>query len=230
VDSSLPIREVSGISDYAVLRPASHREQTTGNSGTASGSAPNGIYIGNDFRNAYASGVTLNGSGQYVGLLESDGYYTNDIVTYEAQAGLTNVPLQNVLVDGFSGTPGDNNGEVALDIEMAISMAPGLAGVVVFESPNQTADWLDILDDMADNIQIKQFSSSWGYTGGSNPNPTFDAVFMKMAMQGQSFFQASGDGDAWTSPIWVPAASPYLTCVGGTALTMNEWFRRIIRF
>ncbi len=32
-----------------------------------------------------------------------------------------------------------------------------------------------------------------------------------MAVQGQSFFQASGDGDAWVNPIWVPAASPYVT-------------------
>ena len=28
-------------------------------------------------------------------------------------------------------------------------------------------------------------------------------------------------GDAWVNPVWVPADSPYLTCVGGTLLTMN---------
>jgi hypothetical protein len=39
--------------------------------------------------------------------------------------------LTNVLVNGFSGRPGGGNGEVALDIEMAISMAPGLSKVIV---------------------------------------------------------------------------------------------------
>ncbi len=227
VDSSLPIKEIIGINDYAVLRPMAHRKQTTRTSGTASGSAPDGVsYMGKDFRNAYAPGVSLDGTGQMVGLFEADGYYTNDITTYEAKAGLPNVPLQNVLTNGFSGTPGPNNDEVALDIEMAISMAPGLAAVVVFEGPDNISDLLDILDNMAESnyIQIKQFSSSWGYgydTGGFNSNTTFDQVFMKMATQGQSFFQASGDGDAWTSPILIPSASPYVTSVGGTTLTMN---------
>lgn len=221
VDSNLPIQEINGISDYAILRPMGHAEQIAKNSGTAAGSSPNGgYYMGKDFRNAYAPGVSLNGAGQIIGLFEADGYYTSDITNYEAKAGLTNVPLQNILVDGFSGTPGGNNYEVALDIELAISMAPGLAGVVVYESPNNTLDWLDILDDMATNTQIKQFSSSWGYTGGENPNVQFDQAFVKMAMQGQSFIQASGDGDAWTNAIWVPADSPYVTSVGGTTLTM----------
>jgi autotransporter-associated beta strand protein len=222
VDSKLPIQEISGISDYAILRPMGHAKQIAKKSGTASGSSPNGgYYMGKDFRNAYAPGVSLNGSGQIVGLFEVDGYYNSDITNYEAQAGLTNVPLQNVLVDGSSGTPGGDNYEVALDIELALSMAPGLAAVVVYECPNNTFDWLDILDDMATNTQIKQFSSSWGYTGGEDPNAQFDSEFQKMATQGQSFFQASGDGDAWTNTIWVPADSPYVTSVGGTTLTMN---------
>ena len=42
-----------------------------------------------------------------------------------------------------------------------------------------------------------------------------------MSAQGQSFFQASGDGDAWCGSIWVPADSDYVTVVGGTELAMN---------
>jgi len=222
VDASLPILDVAGLSDYALLRPALHKKPAGKKSGTATGSAPDGAsYIGNDFRRAYAPDVSLHGEGQMVGLFEADGYYASDITAYETLAGLPNVPLQNVLIDGFDGTPGVNNFEVALDIEMAVSMAPGLAAVVVFESPNNVSDWLDILDSMSSSNQILQFSSSWGYTGGSGINAGFDAVFQKMAAQGQSFFQASGDGDAWVNPIWVPAASPYLTSVGGTSLAMS---------
>ena len=40
-----------------------------------------------------------------VGLLEFDGYYANDIAEYRSLANLPNVPLQNVLLDGFNGVP-----------------------------------------------------------------------------------------------------------------------------
>jgi len=226
-DERLPMIEVAGLSDYAVPRPGLHRKvagtKAVAPAGTvAVGSGPNGYYLGSDFRNAYAPGVTLTGAGQSVGLLEADGYYASDIEAYEKLAGITNVPLQNILIDGFNGTPGTDNSEVALDIEMAIAMAPGLASVVVFESPDNSADWLDILDSMATHTQIKQFSSSWGYTGSPDPNTSMDAEFQKMAAQGQSFFQASGDGDAWVNPISVPSDSPYVTSVGGTSLSMNQ--------
>ncbi len=191
----------------------------------AGGSSPIfGDYLGQDFRNAYAPGVSLQGSGQIVGLFEADGYYAGDITNYEAYENLSPVPLQNVLIDDFNGVPGALNPEVATDIEMAIAMAPGLKAVVVFESSTNSATWIDILDAMASSNQIKQFSSSWGFTttdASADPNTAFDAIFQKMAAQGQSYFQASGDGDAWVSQIWVPADSPYVTSVGGTSLTMN---------
>ena len=42
-----------------------------------------------------------------------------------------------------------------------------------------------------------------------------------MAAQGQSFFQASGDSDAYTGPIYFPSDNPYITQVGGTTLTTS---------
>ncbi len=221
VGTNLPIVDVIGLSDYAALGSALHQKPVGTNTASAAGSAPGGSFMGSDFRNAYAPGVAYTGAGQMVGLFEADGYFASDIAAYETLAGLPSVPLINVSIDGFVGPPGTNNYEVALDIEMAISMAPGLAAVVVFEVPSNVSDWIDALDSMSSSNQIKQFSSSWGYTGGSNPNTSFDAVFQKMAAQGQSFFQASGDGDAWVNPIWVPADSPYVTSVGGTTLTMS---------
>ena len=92
--------------------------------------------MGNDFRAAYVPGVTLDGSGQTVGLLQFDGYHASDITDYETPAGLPAVTLTNVLLDGFDGTPSGTGGEVevSLDIEMAISMAPGLSEVIVYEA------------------------------------------------------------------------------------------------
>ena len=223
VDLATPLLEINGLNDYHRAHPLSRLAPTTGGAGTSVGSGPGGNYRGNDFRNAYVPGVALNGSGQIVGLVEFDGYYPGDITTYEAQAGLPNVPLQNVLVDGFNGVPSTNAnsvGEVSLDIEMVISMATNLSSLVVFEGPQTatTVNWVDLLLRMASNNQINQFSSSWSI---GSVLTTGDQIFQTMALQGQSFFQATGDGDAYILPVPWPGDSPYVTSVGGTTLTMN---------
>ena len=84
--------------------------------------------LGYDFRAAYAPEVPLTGAGQSVALFEAGGYYASDIADYESLAALPNVPLQNVLMNGFDGTPDSySDFEVSLDIETAISKAPGLS-------------------------------------------------------------------------------------------------------
>ena len=86
----------------------------------AAGTGPGKSYLGYDFRNAYAPGVNLNGSGQTVGLVEFEGYYTADIINYEQLAGLPNVAFKNVLVNDYTGNPRQNDligiQEVSLDI------------------------------------------------------------------------------------------------------------------
>ena len=73
----------------------------------ALGSGPAGAYMGYDFRNAYVPGVSQTGAGQTVGLLQFDsGFFQSDITAYETQAGLPNVPVQPVLLDGYGGGPG----------------------------------------------------------------------------------------------------------------------------
>ena len=221
VDASLPMLSVQGLNNYA--RPhATLQKRPTTLPQPSIGSGPQGGYIGQDFRNAYAPGTTLNGANQMVGLLQFDGYFVSDIQTYETLAGLTNVPLQNVLLDGFNGQPGFNNDEVCLDIEMVISMAPALSSVVVFEAgpfgnPN------DILSSMASSNQIKQLSSSWGYP----VDATTEQLYQQFALQGQTYLNCSGDGDAWINGAVVgglllgSVEDANTTIVGGTTLTMN---------
>src|SRR5258706_15645826 len=126
------------------------------------GAGPSGTYMGSDFRAAYAPGVTLTGSGQTVGLVQFDGYNASDITYHETQAGLPNVPLINVLLDGFSGNPSGYGGEVevCLDIEMAISMAPGLSGVIVYMA-GPFGNFHDVLNRMATDNLAQQLSCSW---------------------------------------------------------------------
>ena len=102
VDSALPILDVIGLSDFIVPRSMVHRKPPNTKPVTALGSQADGYYIGSDFRNAYVPGVTLTGAGQTVGLLELDGFYSNDIVSYENQANLPNVPVESIAL-GYTG-------------------------------------------------------------------------------------------------------------------------------
>jgi len=216
LDLAVPVLGISGLDDFVRPRPMSLRADAFGTphaTAWATGSSARGQFIGQDFRAAYAPGVSLNGAGQAVGLFEMDGYFPNDITTYENVAGLPNVPLVNVLVGSANGHAGANNVEVELDIDMAISMAPGLAKVIVYEGtiPN------DILNRMATDNLARQLSSSWAF--GSQTDAVREQIFQQFAAQGQSMFQASGDSGAYAGAIAPPSDDPWLTIVGGTSLT-----------
>ncbi len=217
IDLNLPVLHISGLDNFRMPHPLIRRmtslDQPAGAS-SPSGSGPGSNYLGRDFRAAYAPGVTLTGAGQTVGLLEFDsGFFQSDITAYEDLAGLPNVPISAVLLDGYNGGPGAANDEVSLDIEMAIAMAPGLAGVIVYEGTN--AD--DILNRMATDNLARQISASWANYADANS----DSIFLQYATQGQSFFNGSGDGDAWVGTIGPPCDDPNITIVGGTTLSTS---------
>jgi hypothetical protein len=223
VPSNLSMETVEGLNDYEIPRPLLHKIDPL-IIRPLGGSGPGGYYAGNDFRNAYAPGTALNGAGQSVGLLEFSAYYKPDVTNYEKAVGMTSyVPLNNVVISRRSPSTA-NNDEVALDIEVAIAMAPKLSQVIVYEINSGASS---ILSRMANDNLAKQLSSSWTWSGG--PSATIDSIFKQMAAQGQSFFQASGDSDAYTgsqtldnsSQSTAPVDSTNLTCVGGTTLTMN---------
>ena len=102
---------------------------------------------------------------------------------------------------------------------MVMSMAPGVTNIYVYEAPNPSP-WVNLLNAMATHSPLsRQLSCSWG---GGSPNATAENIFKQMAAQGQSFFNASGDSDAFTGSIPFPADSPNITQVGGTTLTTGS--------
>ena len=222
LESPLNILHIAGLNNFH--RPKSHIKQkvitnlkeNTITSNTGSGS--NGILQGKDFQNAYAPGITLNGSGQNIALVEFDGFYATDITSYQKKANLpTNTAIQIVKIDGYNTAPGSGNGEVALDIEVALAMAPNIKSIIVYEQSIDGSIY-NILNQIAVDNTAKQISCSWTWTGYE---AAIDQVFMQYAAQGQSFFNASGDYDAYAGTISIPADSAYVTVVGGTRLTMN---------
>jgi len=113
---------------------------------------------------------------------------------------------------------------------MAVSMAPALSKIILYEGDPYNFHPNDVLNRIATDNSARQISCSWGWSGG--PNVTTDQIFKQMAVQGQTFFNASGDGDAFPASgpgsvddpfsFGEPSSSPYITQVGGTTLTMRN--------
>ena len=224
IESATRLLDVAGLSDFHRPHPKNLLLGPYGQGEGAApkdGSGPTGAYLPADLRAAYLPGVSLTGAGQAVALMEFDGYYANDIASYENLAGWPVIPLRNILLDGFNGKPttGPNSGssEVSLDIEMAIALAPGLSRVLVYEAgPYGSGN--DILNRMATDDLAKQISCSWDF----DVTASTDQILQQMAAQGQSFFNASGDDGAYVGSIPAPDDDPYITIVGGTTLATRN--------
>jgi subtilase family serine protease len=220
LDLSVMLQHISGLDNYSIPRPLFvHRDPKVKPevSQATIGSCPGQSFCGSDMRAAYYEGTALTGSGQNIGLLEYAGFDIADVNTYYKNAGQTRTfAVTGVSVDGTSincTEPSCDDTEQTLDITQAGGMAPGVTTVYIYVGSSDTA----ILSGMSTDTPLPlNLSSSWVW--GANPNGD-DPYFEKMAAQGQSFFQASGDGGGYThSALW-PSNSAYVIPVGGTDLT-----------
>ena len=219
----LPVQlwHITGLDNFSIPRPASLRRAREAK-GSTTGSGPGGYFTGSDMRAAYYGGTALTGSGQSVGLVEFAGYNLNDVKTYFSKVGQTlRVAVNGVSTDGSSLTCTGkcNDTEQALDIEEAISMAPGLTQVRVYVS--DTSD-VKIFNSMATDgytNHVFSLSCSWIWTP-ADPSSN-DPYFKEFAAQGQNLFAASGDNGSYSTraPYVYPADDAYVTSVGGTDLT-----------
>jgi subtilase family serine protease len=222
VDLDVPLLHISGLDNFTLPHAKNIKSsQESSNEGVpitvkATGSGPYGQFIGSDMRAAYYGSGTLDGAGQSVGLFEYAGYEISDVNTYFKNLGQTRtVPVVGVSLNkAHLGCPPStcDDSEQVLDIEMAISMAPGLKQVVVYVGYNDVS----IFNRMAVDNTSKQLSCSWGW---SDDESSLDPIFKEMAAQGQTVFVASGDnGSATPGDVVWPADDPYITSVGGTDL------------
>jgi subtilase family serine protease len=214
----VPLLRINGLDNYVLPRPGLGNAVRSGDRSAAqtlNGSGPGGSYLGIDFRAAYAPGVTLDGAGQAVALVEFDSYFTNDILAYEKLAGIAPVAITNVIIDGLQGRPGSGEEEVATDIELAMGMAPGLSQILVYEAPY---DYSSVNNDLLNQIAVDdlayQVSCSWFFLIDS----VTDQIFQEMAAQGQSFFNAAGDSGAYYADMGAKEGDPFITVVGGSVL------------
>jgi subtilase family serine protease len=216
---NVPVQHITQLDNFVLpyskaVRPTDGRAHRSG-----TGSGPGGDYIGSDLRAAYYGTGTkakLTGKGQAVGLMELEGYIPSDVPFYFEHFGQTlTVAVNGISVDG---TPVDcghcDDGEQVLDIDYAISMAPGMDQVQVYVGN----DPVGIENQMATDNVSKQLSTSWGY---SEDFADEDAIYQEMAAQGQSYFTASGDNSTLIASGPWPEEDANIIAVGGTDLVTD---------
>ena len=173
------------------------------------------------------------GEGTTISVFELSGYKGSDIVKYEHQYHLPNVNIQNIPVLGVA-TNDSGAGEVELDIELQIALAPNVKKLLVYESPNTELGALAQYLQMAKDNKADSISTSWGivceFFVNSQITLAENQIFLQMATQGQSIFAASGDAGAYGCSrvgflppagqelqLGDPNNQPYITSVGGTS-------------
>ena len=220
VDLNVQLWHIAGLDNYSLPHSALRYAAPGGAHTAIAGSGPGGTYLGSDIRAAYYGGTALTGAGQTIGLYGLN-YNLSDVELYFSAIGQPFNPSQvtNYSTDGTVSTCPDNcdDGEPAVDIQQALSMAPAANIVEYFGSTDA-----DVYEAAATADIAKQMSASylWLPADASTDEP----IFEEMAAQGQSLFAASGDSGAYnatTNPSYYPADDPYITGVGGTDLTTN---------
>jgi subtilase family serine protease len=219
VDLPFQLWHISGLDNYSIPRPLYvHRDLKVQPLATT-GSCPGQSFCGSDMRAAYYEGSALTGAGQNLGLLEYAGFDIADVNTYYQNAGQTLfVPIVGISTDGTSilcteADGGCDDTEQTIDITQAAGMAPNLNTLYVYVGSSDTA----LLSGMSTDIPLPaNLSSSWSWSP-ADPS-TDDPYFMKMISQGQTYFQASGDGGAYEGSAPWPMNSQYVQTVGGTDL------------
>ena len=217
VNLSAPLWHISGLNNYSIPRP--NIAQNLAPRPDLSGSGPGGYFLGSDLRKAYYGTTgTLNGSGQVIGLLEYVGYnpadYQRYFSTYGPPLTTTVTPISTDGTQAVCTTCED--AEQSLDIEYAISMAPGLSQCIVYVGSTDAS----ILNRMATDNTAKVISCSWSWRP-ADPQVD-DPFFQQMAAQGQTYASASGDSASWGSGEYnYPQEDANVLCVGGTSLVTN---------
>jgi kumamolisin len=181
----------------------------------------------------YGFPTDVNGFGQTIGFIElGGGYNTSDLEAFFSGLGLAVPRVTAVSVDDAmtspTGDPAGPDAEVALDIQVAGSMANG-ANLVVYFAPPSTQGFLDALTtalhDTA-NGPPSVISISWGgaeseYTGLELT--AFDDACQSAAALGITVTAASGDDGSSDGEsgnhVDFPSSSPHVLACGGTALT-----------
>jgi subtilase family serine protease len=200
-----------------------HSRVTTDKNGNPNaGSLPAG-YGPAQFRGGY--NLTATGSSSTtIGIVDAydDPNIESDLAVYSSQFGLpacttANGCFQKVNQTGGTSYPRKDAGwalEISLDVEIAHAICPNCKILLVEASSNSFANLLAAEDYAASHATI--VSNSWG--GSEFSGETGSAYDNHFNHIGLPITFSSGDGGYG---VEYPAASQYVTAVGGTTLNLN---------
>jgi kumamolisin len=212
----------------------------------------------------YRQGIT--GRGGTLAIVTLASFTPSDAYKYWSALGIKVHPhrITEVQIDGGSGPPSDESGsdETTLDVQQSGGLAPD-AKIIVYEAPNTSQGFIDAFAAVIDSNRAETVSTSWGeWEGFDGPNLVVDELVQsglvtnpangeqttiveanddllaQAALQGQTWFAASGDYGAYDSVNSLPLAPSqgqpfsynavlsvddpgmqrYMTAAGGTTL------------
>jgi len=174
-------------------------------------------YTPSQIRHAYGFDQSPStGYGQTIAIVDAYGSPTiqNDLNVFCSKFGLRSLPIQIAYPTGRP--PFVDPGwalETALDVEWAHAIAPAASILLVVSKSNSFADLLVAVDYAASHA--RQVSMTWGA-----PEFSFETAYdYHFNKPGVTFTASAGDNGAGVE--W-PAASPYVTSVGGTTLKLDS--------
>lgn len=180
------------------------------------------------------------GQGIRLAVVEDGGYLQSDIDTFTSCYAIADPVTPTLVLTGGLTEPLPENDEATLDIEVALAVAPQLAGLYVFQSNVETladrvtlyAATLDATNTGGSPIDV--LSTSLGSCEKSLTQSYVDLlehVFATAAAANVSVFASAGDSGSSTcyhhdgstdgQSASYPATSAYATAVGGTNLLLD---------
>src|ERR671934_498640 len=192
--------------------------------GNAAASGPSG-YGPADLQSAYKLPSATAGAGQTVAIVDAfdDPTAESDLAQYRSFYGLPPCTTANGCFRKVNQTGGtlpmpapspDWALEISLDLDMVSAVCPNCHILLVEANTNLDSD-LYTAEDTAARLGANEISNSWG--GGEYSGQTSDDAHFNHP--GVAITASSGDSGYGVS---YPAASRYLTAVGGTSLTRNS--------
>jgi kumamolisin len=230
-DCAAFVTGVLGLDDRPVAHPHFRYRNTNRAFGSRNSSTS---YNPSQVAKLYGFPQDASGAGQAIGLIElGGGYRPNDIRDYFQTQGLQAPTVKSISVDHGKNRPTtaqSADGEVMLDIEVAGSVAQGVA-IIVYFAPNTAQGFQDALSSAIHDQLNKPsvLSISWGgaeinWTAQSMDN--FDQVAQEAALLGITITVASGDNGSsdgvsdGRNHVDFPASSPHVLAAGGTNITV----------
>ncbi len=184
---------------------------------------PSGVGYGpSQLQSAYVLPSSTAGSGQTVAIIDAynDPNAASDLATYRSSAGLPacgsgcfSVVNQNGAASPLPQSAGTTGWDVeeSLDIDMVSAICP-LCHIILVEANSPTTQNLGTAVNSAVSLGAKFVSNSYGGSESSS-DPTFDSEFYNHA--GVAVTASAGDSGFG---VEYPAASQFVTAVGGTSL------------